>query len=245
MKKVVIIQARMTSTRLPGKVLMDLAGKPMLEQQLKRLQLCKMVDDIVVATTTNSTDDPVVDVAKKADCRSFRGSEHDVLSRYVGAAESVDADVVIRITSDCPLIDPENTDAVIAELINHASECDYTSNTLVRTYPRGLDVEAFFQDALLRMDRLSTSPVWREHVTLSARTGFKDYFLLRSIEDTENNSDLRWTVDAPSDLELVRRIYEGLDLSSKCRPYREVLAYVRANPELCTLNQDNTTLEFA
>jgi spore coat polysaccharide biosynthesis protein SpsF len=237
MNRVVIVQARMTSTRLPGKVLMEVAGKPMLSQQIRRLRQCRMVDDIVVATTANSTDDPVVDLARQEEVRWFRGSEHDVLSRYVGAAQESGADVLIRVTADCPLLDPDVTDKVIHELVRHVAVCDYASNVLVRTYPRGLDVEALFLDTLLRIDRLGQSDAAREHVTVVPRSERPDLFLLRSIVDGDDNSDLRWTVDTPADLELIRQLYSELDLGGRSMSYREVLAYVRARPDLMALNE--------
>src|SRR5688572_8897689 len=128
MKRVIIVQARMTSTRLPGKVLMDLAGRPMLARQIRRLKDCRCADDIVVATTTNATDDPVVALADAEGVRWFRGSEDDVLSRYVGAAREANADMIVRITADCPLIDAELTDQVIEELQSLSTTYDYASN---------------------------------------------------------------------------------------------------------------------
>ena len=235
MKRVLILQARMTSTRLPGKVLMDVAGRPMLAQQLRRLTRCRNIDEIVVATTVNSTDDVVAEVARAEGARCFRGSEHDVLQRYVGAAEDADADVIVRVTADCPLIDPAETDRVVESLVAAPDGCDYASNVVRRTYPKGLDTEAMFMDTLRRVHRLAQSTVNREHVT-SYIVENPDRFLIKSVEDFENNSNLRWTVDWPEDLELVRRIYDLVELNAAYRPYRNVLASVRANPELMALN---------
>jgi spore coat polysaccharide biosynthesis protein SpsF len=227
MRRVIIVQARMTSTRLPGKVLMDVAGQPILAQELHRLKQCALVDDIVVATTTNVTDDPVAELAHREQVGCFRGSEQDVLARYVGAAREARADVVVRVTADCPLIDPQVTDRVIAELTDHAMECDYASNVLRRTYPRGLDVEAFFWDTLLRMDRLAQSAAAREHVTIVPRSEHPELFLCRSVEDDEDNADLRWTVDTAADLEFVRQLYAALNLNTRTASYPEILGYVR------------------
>lgn len=241
MKKVIIIQARMTSTRLPGKIMMDIAGKPMLVQQIRRLKQCTLADEIVIATTTNQVDDSLVGVARQEGVGWFRGDEHDVLSRFVGAARQTQADVIVRVTADCPLIDPQVSDQVISELLNHAYECDYSSNVLQRTYPRGLDVEAFFLDTLLRMDRLACSQPAREHVTLLPRSERPELFLCRSVIDDQNNADLRWTVDNEADLQLIHLVYQGLDLGSRNVPYPDVLAYVRARPELMQMNQDIET----
>jgi spore coat polysaccharide biosynthesis protein SpsF len=241
MKRVIIIQARMTSTRLPGKVLKTVAGQPMLAWQLRRLTQCSAVDEIVVATTTNRSDDPVVDLARREGLGWFRGSEANVLSRFVGAARQAEADIVVRLTADCPLIDPQITDWVIQDLAEHQGECDYASNVLKRTYPRGLDVEAFFMDTLLRIDRLGRSQLAREHVTVFLRSERPDLFLLRSVADTEDNSDLRWTVDSELDLQLIRLLYEELDLGTKVVPYRSMLAYVRQHPEITAINADVST----
>jgi spore coat polysaccharide biosynthesis protein SpsF len=236
MRRVVIIQARMASTRLPGKVLEDVCGQPMLARQLQRLQRCAAVDDIVVATTSGAADEPVVMVARAEGVRWFRGSEADVLDRYAGAAREAKADVVVRVTSDCPLIDPEVTDCVIREVTTHPETCDYASNVVRRTYPRGLDTEAFFQDTLIRLSRLALSRPAREHVTVFLRTERPDLFLVRSVTDSADNSDLRWTVDSEADLRMVRAVYEGLSLETRILPYREILAYLRARPELSRLN---------
>jgi len=243
MRRVIIVQARMTSTRLPGKVMVHVAGRPMLAQQICRLKECTMADEIVIATTTNLADEPIVDLAHREGVGFFRGSEHDVLGRYVGAARQTQADVIVRITADCPLIDPQITDRVISELINHATECDYASNVIKRTYPRGLDVEAFFFDTLLRMDRLAKSQQAREHVTVFLLSEATEIFLCRSVVDSENNANLRWTVDTEVDLKLIRTLYDALDLGQRMAPYPEILAYVRAHPELTQLNAGIETWE--
>jgi len=240
MRRVIIVQARITSTRLPGKVLKDIAGQPMLAHLLRRLKKCTLADEIIVATTTNITDNPVAALAHREQVGCFRGSEQDVLARYIGAAREARADVVIRVTADCPLIDPQVTDRVIAELTDHAMECDYASNVLRRTYPRGLDVEAFFWDTLLRINRLAQSSVAREHVTIVPRSEHPELFLCRSVEDNQNNADLRWTVDTAADLEFVRQLYEALNLSARTAFYPEILGYVRNHVELVRKDEVET-----
>jgi spore coat polysaccharide biosynthesis protein SpsF len=241
MKTVAIIQARMTSTRLPGKILMDLAGRPMLAQQLSRLRACRKIDKLVIATTVNATDDPVAELAQREGIGCFRGSEANVLSRYLGAARESGAEIVVRLTADCPLIDDGVVDLVVGELTEHPDTCDYAANVLERTYPRGLDVEAFTFRALQECGRLARTAASREHVTLVMRQEHPELFRSRSVADSEDNSDLRWTVDTPADLELVRAIYRELDLSRVTRGYREIVAFVRAHPELTTLNRDVET----
>lgn len=238
MKRVVIVQARMTSTRLPGKVVMEVAGRPMLSQVLRRLKRCRLADDIVIATTMNDEDQPVVDLADAEHVRWFRGDEHDVLSRYAGAARESNADLIVRVTSDCPLIDPEIVDRVIQELASHARECDYAANVIERTFPRGLDAEAFFRDVLERVDRLGRSAPAREHVTAFILRERPELFCTLSITDTQDNSDLRWTVDVPEDLEMVRRLYEEMELGERAVGYREIVAYARAHPSLAAINSE-------
>lgn len=240
MKRVIIVQARMSSTRLPGKVLAQVAGKPMLAQQLQRLKQCPAADEIMVATTAHQGDQPIIELARQVDVGWFCGSEHDVLARFVGAARQSQADVVVRVTADCPLIDPHIAAQVINDLTDHAAECDYASNVLERTYPRGLDVEAFFMDTLLRIDRLAQSQAAREHVTVLPRSERAELFLCRSVTDSHNNADLRWTVDTEVDLQLIRAIYNALDLAQSKIAYPEVLAYVRSHSEL---NQMNSHIE--
>jgi spore coat polysaccharide biosynthesis protein SpsF len=233
MRRVVVVQARMTSTRLPGKVLMDLAGAPMLERELERLARCRLADEILLALTTNADDDPLVALADRLGLRWHRGSEHDVLSRYLGAAREAEADLVVRVTSDCPLIDPEEVDTVIEALDPQA---DYAANVLVRRLPRGLDAEALWRDTLERTARMATSTPAREHVTWFIHSERPDLFVTRSVARPYNAADLRWTVDTPEDLELARRLYADLDLAERPLALPEILAHVRAHPELAVIN---------
>jgi len=226
----------MASTRLPGKVLMEVAGSPMLAQQIRRVKQCAAVDEIVVATTTSLADAPIVELARSEGVGSYTGSEDDVLGRFSDAARVAGADVIVRLTADCPLIDPGIVDTVVGELVEHPGDCDYASNVLQRTYPRGLDAEAFFWDTLLRMDRLARSREAREHVTILPRSELPQLFLCRSIVDSEDNSDLRWTVDAEPDLLLVRTLYQELGLGERVVPYGDVLAFVRSHRELGNVN---------
>ncbi len=244
MKKVVLLQARLGSTRLPGKVLLDVGGRPLLAQVVRRLQRCRLVDAIVIATTDNPRDQAIVELARQLGVAYFCGSEPDVLSRFCGAAQANQAEIVVRITADCPLIDPEVCDLVVDTLLQQRHCCDYASNVLRRTYPRGLDVEAMFYDTLLRLNRLATSPEDREHVTSFLRRR-PDLFLVQSLEDRENHADLRWTVDEKSDLVLIRRLYQALSLDEQPLGFREIAAYVRSHPELAIYNQSNQTWDPA
>ncbi len=232
MRTVVIVQARMSSSRFPGKVLHELCGKPMIRQQLSRLQRSQRHSEIVIATTDQTVDDRIVSWAQKENLRCLRGSTEDVLARYIMAAKATQAEVIVRITADCPLVDPIILDTVVTELIDHQYDCDYASNVLRRTYPRGLDVEAFFADTLFRMSRYAVTNEEREHVTVVVRGAKRELFATRSIEDTSDNSDLRWTVDTEQDFKLIEKIWGGLQLNTNVVSYREILAYVRSHPEL-------------
>jgi spore coat polysaccharide biosynthesis protein SpsF len=198
-KRVAIVQARMTSTRLPGKILKPLLGEPMLQRQIARMRTAEALDEIVIATTNGASDDEVAELAHTLDVRCVRGSEGDVLGRYVLAAVASDAELVVRITADCPLIDGGVIDRIVKECETRASELDFVSNTLQRTFPRGLDVEAFYLDTLLRMDRQATSPTAREHVTYHLYAEQPALYRQLQIKDAVDHSALRWTVDTPLD----------------------------------------------
>jgi len=227
-----IVQARLGSSRLPGKVLADLAGDTMLARVVQRLRAAQLVNQVVIATTEVSNDDAIADEADRLGVACFRGSEHDVLARYVGATRECGADIVVRITSDCPLIDPGVVDRVIGAL---SRSRDYASNTHVRTYPRGLDVEAFHAATLDRIARLATSEAAHEHVTAFVMER-PSLFSIRHVVAPSDDSDLRWTVDTPEDLALVRTLYERFDLARRHVPYRAIVAAIRTNPELATVN---------
>ena len=205
MRVVALVQARTGSSRLPGKVLMDLHGRPMLAQLLSRLRTAQRIDEVVVATSDLPADDAVAELAEAEGVRVFRGDERDVLSRMLGAARVAEADVVVRITGDCPLIDPAVVDQVVSELGDH----DLASNAIQRTFPRGLDTEVLTRDALERIAQLATSPESREHVTWFAYRERPDLFKLRTVESGEGTTyaGLDWSVDTVEDLERVRRLW--------------------------------------
>ncbi len=233
MTTVAIVQARMGSSRLPGKVLCELAGDTMLARVVQRLRAARTIDDIVIATTTAPSDDAVVREARRLGARVHRGPESNVLTRYVDAARAWRADVVVRVTADCPLLDPGVVDTVVTELF--ARPVDYCSNTHARTYPRGLDVEAMHRDTLERLDRLGNSPAAREHVTAFIMEQ-PALFAVRQVRAERDDSDLRWTVDTLDDLSLVRALYGRFELGPTMMPYRDLVAAVRAQPELAALN---------
>ncbi len=231
MKIVAIIQVRFASKRLPGKVLMDLAGRPLLWRQLERVARSG-VDEIVVATTDLPEDDDVAAMAQHFGAPCYRGHEQDVLKRFVGAARQASADVLVRLKGNSPLFDSQVASRVIRALVDNLSSCDYASNILERTFPQGLDAEAFTFGALSWMDRLSKTPEEREQVTLLPRGRLRHMFLCRSVKDEQDHSDLRWTIRTAEDLELMRRLYQELDVVSRSPGHREIISFLRANPHL-------------
>ena len=236
MRRVAIVQARMKSSRLPGKPLLEVAGAPMLAREIERLGRCRTLDEIVIATTTDPADDPIAMLAERCGVRPYRGSENDVLARYVGAARDAAADLVIRVTGDCPLIDPRIVDLVAETLTGTDGPCDFASNVIQRSFPRGLDCEALFTDVLARVDRLATSASSREHVTPFIYVERPDLWVIRPVVDVSDNSDLRWTVDTKEDLDLVRRLYLELTLVTRHLDHRAIVAHVRSHPELLAIN---------
>ncbi len=235
MRNVLIVQARMTSTRLPGKVLKPVSGKPLLAYQVERLQRVEHADAIVLATTTNDDDQVLVDFAQVHDLAYYRGSEEDVLSRYHGAAQEAGADVVIRVTSDCPLIDPAVIDEVIATFTRAQPDCDYVSNALRRTYPRGMDCEVFSQKALDIAHAEAVEPADREHVTPFIYR-HPDRFSLRNVEYASDQSDHRWTVDTVQDFDLVSRMLEYLYPQHPSFTLEDCLALLTKHPDWARIN---------
>lgn len=236
MKIVAIIQAHMGSTRLPGKVLLDLAGEPMLVRDMNRLSRAQTLNEVVVATTVNPADDVIVSLCAERGWLYFRGSEEDVLDRYYRAAMDYEADVVVRITSDCPLIEPEVVDRVVREFLERQPEVDYASNTFPkRTFPRGLDTEVFRFDVLEQAWRQDNNPAWREHVTPYIRRN-PELFRIHGIMNEVDYSHMRWTVDTAEDLAFVRRIYNhfGHDQFS----WQDVLAVLKEHPEWLKINRN-------
>lgn len=233
MKKVVISQARMTSTRLPGKVLMEVLGRPLLSFQIERLQRVKTVNDILVATTTNAADYPIEDLCSRLGIRCFRGSEEDVLARFYHAAGQVGADTIIRVTSDCPLIDPAIIDTVVNA--HTGNDYDYASNTIVRTYPRGMDVEVFSYSALAQAFHEAELQSEREHVTPFIYNRPERY-KLGIVRDRQDNSTYRWTVDTPEDFALIKQILEYVYPRNNCFTMQDCLQAYSACPHWRMIN---------
>lgn len=228
MKVVAIVQARMGSTRLSGKVLEDLMGSTMLERVINRTRRARSLDATVVATTTRPADDVIDSLCEKHGWPCFRGSEEDVLDRYYRAATVQQADAIVRITSDCPLIEPQVIDQAVNEFISSYHEVDYVSNTLTRTYPRGLDVEVMSFDALEKAWEDDHNVAWREHVTPYIRR-HPERFRIRNVACDADYSYMRWTVDTIEDLAFVRKICEHFQNDSF--NWKEVLHLLELHPE--------------
>jgi len=232
-RTVAIIQARVGSTRLPGKVLKPLLGEPMLSIVVRRVARARTVDEVVVATTTLREDDAIAALGTAEGWAIERGSEVDLLDRYLGAAQAHAADVVVRITSDCPVIDPEVIDRTVEAF--RVGDVDYASNSLEpRTYPRGLDVEVFSVGALERAWREDHDPAWREHATPYIYRHPESFRLLR-VPAEHDHSDKRWSVDTPEDLAVIERIYDALGRDDF--GWEEALAVVEANPSWSLINR--------
>ena len=235
MRTIAIIQARVGSTRLRGKVLKMLAGKPDLVRCVIRTRRTKMIDDVVVATTIKPADNAVADLCSQQGFPCFRGSEEDVLDRYYRAAVEFQADNVVRITADCPLIEPEVIDQVLARFLAGQKHVDYASNFFPRrTYPIGLEVEVMRFDVLKKIWVEDQNPAWREHVTPYIYNN-PELFNIQSVSSRIDYSHLRWTLDTLEDLIFIRQIYDHFGHDLFC--WTEVLALLEHHPEWLEINQ--------
>ncbi len=236
MRIVCFIEARMRSTRLPGKVLLPILGKPMLALMIERLRRARTIDDIVIATVDDPADDPIAELADSLGVGCFRGSEEDVLARVLGAARAYDADIIVETTGDCPLHDPAIVDQVVSAWRLGGSR--FTTNIMPYSTPRGTDVRVFSADDLDEVNRNSDDPADHEHVSL--------YFMERAEQHGLRNvafnlgadaADYRLTVDTPEDYELVRRIYEALYPQDAEFSIHRCLELLRARPDLVAINR--------
>jgi spore coat polysaccharide biosynthesis protein SpsF len=231
MKTIGLVQARMGSSRLPGKVLADVAGVPMLHHVLSRAQRARRIDGVIVATSLATGDDRIEAFCESSGVAVFRGSEEDVLDRYLNAARQHGAEVVVRLTADCPLLDPEVIDLVIADYQQGGAE--YVTNVIEPTYPDGLDTEVFSMKALERAWREARLRSEREHVTPYIRN-HPELFAQRNVRGSEDLSGLRWTVDEPRDLLFVRHVYERMGRVHF--GMHEILELIGKHPEIAQLN---------
>lgn len=243
MSTLAILQARMSSTRFPGKVLAPLAGQPMVLRQIERISRASSLDGLIVATSTDSTDDELVDVLASAGIAVLRGDLDDVLGRFVMAIDELDPRVVVRLTADCPLTSPAVIDKVVGSF--NMGDADYVSNTMRPTYPDGLDVEVVSADVLRAVASEATDPHEREHVTLGVYRRH-ERFRIRNVAHDVDLSSLRWTVDTPADYAFVASVYEGLYPRKNAFDMPEVLEFLTEHPELGRTTSDaprNAALE--
>ena len=233
---IAIVQARMGSTRLPGKVLADLCGAPLLQRQLERVRRATSLDRVVVATSTDETDLPIAELCESLDVPCFRGDLNNVLARFLGAINEFDPEVVVRITADCPLISPSVIDSIVHSFFE--SDCDYLSNTLDPTFPDGVDVEVVRVRALRALARLDTDIHEREHVTLGIYRR-PEQFVVRNFTGDPDLSNLRWTVDSPEDLEFVRWVYTKLFYTNPKFDLAEILELLGENIDKSRTDSDS------
>jgi spore coat polysaccharide biosynthesis protein SpsF len=238
MKPVVIIQVRMSSTRLPGKVLKKLNGITVLESLLNQLNYSKLLNDKIIATTSNSEDDVIVNFCKSKEIKCFRGSQDDVLDRYYNCAKKFSINTILRITSDCPLMDPQVVDNVIDFYLKNSY--DYVNNFYKRTYPYGNDVEIFSLKVLEKVWEKATKPSEREHVTPYIYNN-PDEFSLGWIENKENLSEFHWTIDRKEDLIFVQNIFKKI--SKRPILMKDIIDVIKDDPSLLEINKNTNPNE--
>lgn len=231
-----IIQTRMGSTRLPGKVMMNLCGKPVIHHVIERVLMSAHIDEVVIATTVETGDEVIVRAVDGYHPRVkvFRGSAEDVLDRYYQSAKRAGADIVVRITSDCPLIDPVTSDSVIEHFLN--GNFEYASNIGERSFPRGLDTEVFSFSALETAWKEAKKSEEREHVTPFIRN-HPERFAAFNLASPTDHSGYRWTLDTAEDWILILKVYEYLYKDTSYFAYEEVLRLFEHHPELAQINQ--------
>ncbi len=236
-KTAITIQARMTSTRLPGKILLPALNRPLLELMIERLRRIEAVDKIILCTTTNETDDILADLSALWEIECFRGSEHDVMSRVLSAAKHFEIDTIIETTSDCPLIDPNICSQVIDEF--HVSKSEYCSNVYERSFPIGMDVQVFSTDVLEDAFSRTEDPEEREHVSLFIYRHPEIYNLSWiTAPESQKDPNLRLTLDTPEDYDLIKKLYELLYPTNPNFSLDDILQLITRIPELRKINNN-------
>lgn len=234
-KIIATIEARMTSSRLPGKVLLPLAASPALQRIVERIRRSRYVDEVVVATTINIEDDPIEDLCLRIGCQYYRGSEYDVLQRVLDAAHENKADLIVEITGDCPLVDHRHIDHIID--LYYSGDYDYASNTIERSFPDGFDVQVYKTRILEIVDQLTDDPIDRVHVSYYIYTHPERFKLV----NWRAEGELYWpglglTLDEQYDYELLKIIYEKLMPINKDFSAEDVVSLLRKNPKYLEIN---------
>lgn len=237
MKTIATIEARMTSSRLPGKVLLEAAGRPMLEHLVSRLRNVPSLDGIVLATTVNETDNVLAEFSKRVGIGCFRGSEDDVMTRVIGAAKSVGAEVIVEITGDCPIIDPQIVEQTIRMFRVH--QADYVSNAHIRSYPDGMDTQVFRLATLQRSAAMTDDALDHEHVTLHIRNHPEMFSQVHLVAPPEIHwPELGLTLDEPNDYELLKKLIEHFQPTNLLFSCLDVVRLLRQKPDWVIINQD-------
>jgi spore coat polysaccharide biosynthesis protein SpsF len=240
----ITIEARMGSTRLPGKTLKSLYGKPMLERMIERLKRVKLADEIIVATTDHPNDKPIVDLAKKLNVGYYQGSENDVLERVLRAAKKYEIELIVETCGDCPLIDPQLLDYEIATFNNN--DYDYVGCHLIKTYPIGVDAKLFTTETLEDVAAKTAEPADRENVSLYIYEHPEEYKIY-NIEamGRRKRPDLRLVVDHQEDFDLMEIVYTELGKNNLEFDYEDILDLFEINPELKDINKNAINIEVA
>jgi len=226
----------MNSSRLPGKVLASICGKPALELMIERLKTVEHINNIIIATTNNKIDDPIARLANKLQVHCFRGSEENVLSRVLGAARAYPTDIIVQTTGDCPLIDPKVISKVIETYFSE--KVDYCSNVIERTYPIGMDVQVFSKSILEHVEQQTCDPEDLEHVSCYIYKNPQIYSLMNvAAEQSLFSPKLRLTLDTQEDLKLIIKIYEALYLDQQIFLLDSILEFLKKNKKLKSINK--------
>lgn len=237
MKKVASIEARMTSSRLPGKVLMESCGKPLLEHMIERIRRSQLIDDIVVATTTNPQDKPIIELCDKIGCKYYRGSEDNVLLRVLEANESQGSDLIIELTGDCPCIDWRHIDHLITVYLEN--DYDFVANNTEQSFPDGFDVRIFSADALRKVVRQSNDPKDQEHVSIYFPNHPEQFKCFNWVAgEYENRPEYEVTLDEMGDYELIDKIFRELYSNNPDFSCKDVIRFLDSHKELLAYIKD-------
>lgn len=233
---VAIVEARMTSSRLPGKVLLPALGKPMLAHLIYRLKSVESIDDIIIATTVNDADLPIVNFSKEIGVHCFRGSEENVMARVIAAAEVMRANVIVEITGDCPIIDPDIVEQTI-QMYKH-NDADYVSNGHIRSYPDGMDTQVFSLGIIKKSASMTNNPLDQEHVTLHIRNNPETFSHLHLLAPPSLCwPELGLTLDEEVDYQLLKKIIETIGIDNSLFGCGEVISFLKEYPELANINK--------